>query len=75
MKLIKHSVELHEEYIAISDKPIKDMTIRQLQVVRTETPSFNVLEEVEQELKKRKLLHATGQESIKQMTGGKIITE
>ena len=51
------------------------MTVRELQVVRTETPSFNVLELVEQELKHKGIIHSTGQDAIRKMTGSKIVEE
>ena len=72
-KPLKHTLELHREYIALEDKPIANMTNRELQVVRTETPSFSELQSVENELRRRGAISETVFESIGRMTGGKII--
>ena len=72
---LRHSLELHREYIGLQNKPISDMTNRELQVVRTETPSFGELEQAEKELKKRGKITLTGMESFTKVTGGKIISE
>ena len=72
---MKHTLELHREYVSLQDKAISDMTTHELRVVVTETPSFLELEVAQKELKARGKLDHTFKEEFAQMTGGNIIIE
>jgi hypothetical protein len=74
---MKHTLELHRQYIALNNqgKPVSAMTERELCIVETETASFDELEAVQQELKKRGKIKQTGLESFKAMTGGNIVPD
>jgi len=51
------------------------MTNKELRIVETETSSFDELEQVQQELKRRGKIKQTGLEAFRVMTGGNIIIE
>lgn len=72
---MRHTLELHRQYIALNnqDKPISAMTERELRIVETETASFDELEAVQQELKKRGIIKQTGLEAFRAMAGGNIV--
>jgi len=72
---MKHTLELHRQYIALQNKPLANMTNRELRIIETETPSFDELEQVQQELKGRGIIKQTGIEAFQTMTGANIIIE
>jgi len=71
---MKHTLELHRQYIALQNKPITSMSKQELRIIETETPSFDELERAQQELKRRGVIKQTGIEAFRTMTGGNVIT-
>ena len=71
---MKHTLETHREYIAISNqnKFLCDMSRHELKIMRCETPDVNLFFEIEEEMQKRGLLKTTMRQTFQDMTGGNV---
>lgn len=74
---MRHTLENHSLYIQLinSNKPLSDMTNKELQIIRNETGDTDLFFKAEDILYKRKAIKSTILGDISKMTGGNIIIE